>query len=73
MAKPSTSKVYFAKIMQKLMIMLNNRNMQINILEINRKSIIKMLNKLLHLSYSRHLKRRQVHVVIEFFTIKHGL
>ena len=46
--------------------MLNNRNIEISNIEINRGSIIILLNKLPYLSDSKHPKSRYVHVVIEF-------
>ena len=53
--------------------MLNNRNMQLSILEINRKSMLTMLNKLPYLSDSRHLKSMYVHKEIKSLEIKYGL
>ena len=38
MVKPCINKVHFAKHMQKMMMTLKNRNMQVTILEINRKN-----------------------------------
>ena len=49
----------------KKMMTLNNRSMQINILEINRKSITTLLNKFPYLSDIWHLKSRYVHVATE--------
>ena len=49
---------------------LNNRNIQISILEINRKSITIWLNNLPYLSDSGHLKRRDVHVALELLKIE---
>ena len=51
--------------------MLNNRNMQISILEINRKSKFTLLNRLLYLCDSRHLKSRYGHVTIKVFEIEY--
>ena len=45
----------FPNKLQKAMVMLNNKNMKISILAINRKSIITLMNNLLYLSDSRHL------------------
>ena len=46
-------------------MMLNNKNMQISILEFHRESIITLLNKLHLLFDSKHLKSRDVYVAIE--------
>ena len=46
--------------------------MQIGILEINRESIITMMNMVQYLLNSRHLTSRYVHVVIESLNIKYG-
>ena len=43
--------------MGKMMMILNNRNMQISVLEINTEGIISLLNRLLYLSDGRHLKK----------------
>ena len=55
------------------MMVLNKRNMQMSILEINGESIITMLNKLPHMSDSRHLKRRYMQIMIKLLKIKYGL
>ena len=52
-------RVYFAK--QDVM-MLNNRNMQVSILDINRKIITTVLNKLLYPSDSGHGESKHMHV-----------
>ena len=52
--------------------MFNNRNMYISILEINRKSIIILLNKLPYLSDSRHLKSRYVHISVKSLKVCYG-
>ena len=56
----------------KIMMILNNRNVPISITEINTESITTLLNKLPHLSDSRHLKNRYVHVIIEQPKIDYG-
>ena len=53
MAKPSIGKVNFVKANEMMTMMLNNMNIQISILEINRESIIILLNQLLYL-FSKH-------------------
>ena len=49
--------------------MLHNRNMQISILEINRKRIITLLNTLSHLSENRHLTSRYLHKVVKLLNV----
>ena len=44
--KPSIDKASVAKQTIQAMVKLNNRNMQLSILEINRKRIISLMNKL---------------------------
>ena len=52
---------------------LTNRNMQISILEINRKHInLAELNDLSYLFDSRHLKPAYMHVATELLMIKYG-
>ena len=70
MANPSTNKVYFAKQNVKIMMIFYNENVQISILEINKESIITLLNKLPYLSDNIHLKSRYVHVTTELLKIE---
>ena len=58
---------------EKAVLMLNNRNMFISILQINRKSIITQLNKLPYLSNSRHLKSRNGDIVVKLLMVKYVL
>ena len=73
MVKPSSDKVFIAKQHVNMMMMLNHRNMQISVLEINTESIITPLNKLPYLTDSRHLKCRYVHLVIKSLHMECGL
>ena len=52
--------------------MLNNRNMYINILEVNGEGIITMLNKLPDMPDSRHLKRRYMQITTKPLKFKYG-
>ena len=54
-------------------VMHNNENTQISILEINRKSIIILLNRLLYVPESRHLKGKYVYVAIKSLKIEYRL
>ena len=65
MAKPSTEKVYFAKQMQKMMMMLNSKSVQISTPDINGECIMTLLNKLMYLSDNSHVKCRYVHIAVE--------
>ena len=71
MTKPSTDKVYFAKYNVKMTVTLNNRNIQIGIIELNRKSIITLLNKLPYLSDSMHPKTKYVDLAIKLLKIEY--
>ena len=51
--------------MQKMMMMLNNMNMQIRVYEINRESLITKINGLLYLFDNSNLESRYVHVATE--------
>ena len=54
----STYNVYLAKtINNKMTMVFNKRNIQICYLNVNRESIIYLLNKMLYLSDSRHFKK----------------
>ena len=53
-------------------MLLNNKNMLISILEIDRESIITKLNKLPYMSDSRHLKRRNVQTTIKLVKVNYG-
>ena len=57
--------------MYKMAMILNNRNIQINILNINGKSIITLLNKLTYLSDSKLLKSRYVDIAIKSLKIEY--
>ena len=59
-------------MMMMMMMMMNKRNISISILEINRKNIITLLNKLSCLSDGRHFKSRYVDVGIESLEIEYG-
>ena len=48
-----------------MMMALDNKNIQKMYLEINKQSLITMLNTLLYLSDSGHLERRYVHVAVK--------
>ena len=52
--------------------MFNNRNMKISIPETNGESIIIMLNKLLDIKDSRHLKRGYMQMTIKPLKVKYG-
>ena len=72
MAEFSTDKVYFVKQNLKITVTLNNRNMQLRVIETNRKSIITLMSKLQYLSDSRPLKGRHVHVPTELLKTEFG-
>ena len=55
-----------------MMMTLDDRNIQINILEINRESTMTLLHELPYLFDSWYLKIRYVHVAIELLKIKYG-
>ena len=57
--------------MQKMVMMHTNRNMEISVLNINRKSIITFLNRLPYLSAIRHPKCRYLHVEIKSLKIEY--
>ena len=69
--KPLTRFILLHKI--QMMMMLNNRNIQISTLEVKRKGIITLLNKLLHLFDNRHFKCRYVHVASELLKVRYAL
>ena len=72
-SKPSTDNFCVVKQTTKMTVMLNNWNMQISILVINRNSIISLLNKKPYLSDSRHLKGRYVNITIKMLKVEYGM
>ena len=73
MGKISANYVYLPNTMYIITMMLDNRNMQISIFEINRENIINCLNNLPYLSDSRHLKSKQMYIAIKSLKIGYGL